>query len=212
MNSPLNMQADNATEIFVRIGQLTRLLRDSMANLGLEQAIMEVADAFPNTRDRLNYVVGKTSQAADRALTSVEVARPLQEGLSDNATALSARWDAWFENPQPLDDARELVKATRAFLHDVPDKTQQTNRQLTEIMMAQDFQDLTGQVLQSLMHVIETVEKELISVLVENMNERDASAAAGDTHLKNGPQIDTGAEGIVVSQEQVDDLLESLGF
>lgn len=212
MNSPLNMQADNATEIFVRIGQLTRLLRDSMANLGLEQAIMEVADAFPNTRDRLNYVVGKTSQAADRALTSVEVARPLQEGLSDNATALSARWDAWFENPQPLDDARELVKATRAFLHDVPEKTQQTNRQLTEIMMAQDFQDLTGQVLQSLMHVIETVEKELISVLVENMNERDASAAAGDAHLKNGPQIDTGAEGIVASQEQVDDLLESLGF
>ncbi|EUM24188.1 protein phosphatase CheZ [Enterobacter sp. BIDMC 26] len=212
MNSPLNMQADNAKEIFVRIGQLTRLLRDSMANLGLEQAIMEVADAFPNTRDRLNYVIGKTSQAADRALTSVEVARPLQEGLSDNASALSARWDAWFENPQPLEDARELVKATRAFLHDVPEKTQQTNRQLTEIMMAQDFQDLTGQVLQSLMHVIETVEKELISVLVENMNERDASAAAGDAHLKNGPQIDTCAEGIVASQEQVDDLLESLGF
>ncbi|MCU6248875.1 protein phosphatase CheZ [Enterobacter cloacae] len=212
MNSPLNMQADNATEIFVRIGQLTRLLRDSMANLGLEQAIMEVADAFPNTRDRLNYVVGKTSQAADRALTSVEVARPLQEGLSENATALSARWDAWFENPQPLEDARELVKATRAFLHDVPEKTQQTNRQLTEIMMAQDFQDLTGQVLQSLMHVIETVEKELISVLVENMNERDASAATSDAHLKNGPQIDTRAEGIVASQEQVDDLLESLGF
>ncbi|HII4320467.1 protein phosphatase CheZ [Enterobacter cloacae] len=212
MNSPLNMQADNATEIFVRIGQLTRLLRDSMANLGLEQAIMEVADAFPNTRDRLNYVVGKTSQAADRALTSVEVARPLQEGLSENATALSARWDAWFENPQPLEDARELVKATRAFLHDVPEKTQQTNRQLTEIMMAQDFQDLTGQVLQSLMHVIETVEKELISVLVENMSERDASAATADAHLKNGPQIDTRAEGIVASQEQVDDLLESLGF
>jgi len=212
MNTPLNMQADNAKEIFVRIGQLTRLLRDSMANLGLEQAIMEVADAFPNTRDRLNYVVGKTSQAADRALTSVEVARPLQEGLSDSATALSTRWDAWFENPQPLDDARELVKATRSFLHQVPDVTQQTNRQLTEIMMAQDFQDLTGQVLQSLMHVIETVEKELISVLVENMNERDMDAQTDNAHLKNGPQIDTRAEGIVASQEQVDDLLESLGF
>ncbi|EKK5416480.1 protein phosphatase CheZ [Enterobacter ludwigii] len=212
MNTPLNMQADNAKEIFVRIGQLTRLLRDSMANLGLEQAIMEVADAFPNTRDRLNYVVGKTSQAADRALTSVEVARPLQEGLSENASALSARWDAWFEAPQPLDEARELVKATRGFLSEVPDVTQQTNRQLTEIMMAQDFQDLTGQVLQSLMHVIETVEKELISVLVENMNERDIDAQTSDAHLKNGPQIDTTAEGIVASQEQVDDLLESLGF
>jgi chemotaxis protein CheZ len=62
------------------------------------------------------------------------------------------------------------------------------------------------------MHVIETVEKELISVLVENMNERDIDAQTSDAHLKNGPQIDTTAEGIVASQEQVDDLLESLGF
>lgn len=212
MSTPLNLQADNAKEIFSRIGHLTRLLRDSMANLGLEQALKEVADAFPNTRDRLNYVVGKTSQAADRALTSVEVARPLQESLSENATQLTERWDAWFENPQPLEDAKALVKDTRSFLHEVPDMTQQTNRQLTEIMMAQDFQDLTGQVLQSLMHVITTVEEELISVLVENMGERAADAQNDDAQLKNGPQIDASVKGIVASQEQVDDLLESLGF
>lgn len=212
MSTPLNLQADNAKEIFSRIGHLTRLLRDSMANLGLEQALKEVADAFPNTRDRLNYVVGKTSQAADRALTSVEAARPLQESLSENATQLTGRWDSWFQNPQPLEDAKALVKDTRSFLHDVPEITQQTNRQLTEIMMAQDFQDLTGQVLQSLMQVIATVEEELISVLVENMGERAAEAQDDDAHLKNGPQIDTSVKGIVASQEQVDDLLESLGF
>lgn len=212
MSTPLNLQADNAKEIFSRIGHLTRLLRDSMANLGLEQALKEVADAFPNTRDRLNYVVGKTSQAADRALTSVEAARPLQESLSENATQLTERWDAWFENPQPLEDAKVLVKDTRSFLHEVPEMTQQTNRQLTEIMMAQDFQDLTGQVLQSLMQVIATVEEELISVLVENMGERAVDAQNDDAHLKNGPQIDASVKGIVASQEQVDDLLESLGF
>ncbi len=206
------MQTDNTQDLFLRIGQLTRLLRNSMANLGLEQAIMEVADAFPNTRDRLKYVVGKTSQAADRALTSVETARPLQDALSDNAESLTQRWDQWFEAPQPLDDARELVKDTRAYLMMVPQMTLQTNRQLTEIMMAQDFQDLTGQVLQSLMHVIETVEKELINVLVENMGERDVSGEESEVRLKNGPQIDASAEGIAASQEQVDDLLESLGF
>lgn len=212
MSSQLNMQSDNAKDLFLRIGQLTRLLRNSMANLGLEQAIMEVADAFPNTRDRLNYVVGKTSQAADRALTSVETARPLQDSLSENASQLSTRWDAWFAVPQPLDDARELVKETRAFLQQVPEITQQTNRQLTEIMMAQDFQDLTGQVLQSLMQVIATVETELISVLVENMGERELPANEGEQHLKNGPQINATTEGIAASQEQVDDLLGSLGF
>ena len=205
--------AEPPKDLFLRIGQLTRLLRDSMANLGLEQAIKEVADAFPNTRDRLNYVVGKTSQAADRALTAVEVARPLQERLGENAGKLTERWDAWFEEPQPLDEARELVKETRTFLLDVPATAQQTNQQLTEIMMAQDFQDLTGQVLQSLMQVIQTVETELISVLVENMRERDAGIEqSGDAHLKNGPQIDTSVAGIVASQDQVDDLLESLGF
>ena len=211
VGTPLQ-STENTRDLFLRIGQLTRLLRDSMANLGLEQAIMEVADAFPNTRDRLNYVVGKTSQAADRALTSVEVARPLQESMNESATDLSERWDAWFAEPQPLDDARELVTATRQFLREVPEKTQQTNRQLTDIMMAQDFQDLTGQVLQSLMVVIETVEKELISVLVENMRERDANPQESEAQLKNGPQINTSVDGIVASQEQVDDLLESLGF
>lgn len=212
MTSLSDQSTEHPKDLFLRIGQLTRLLRDSMANLGLEQTIKEMADAFPNTRDRLNYVVSKTSQAADRALTAVEVARPLQEELGENAVKLTKQWDAWFEKPQPLDDARVLVKETRAFLLQVPDLTQQTNRQLTEIMMAQDFQDLTGQVLQSLMKVIQTVETELISVLVENMYDRDIGIENTDMNLKNGPQINTNVAGIVASQEQVDDLLDSLGF
>ncbi|HEY3985245.1 protein phosphatase CheZ [Cedecea sp.] len=213
MRSQANgVSENNFKDIFSRIGQLTRLLRDSMANLGLEQAIMEVADAFPNTRDRLDYVVDRTSQAANRALTAVEVARPLQETLSENADALSSRWDEWFADPQPLEVARELVKDTRAYLQQVPEVTRNTNQQLTEIMMAQDFQDLTGQVLQSLMALIESIEKELISVLLENMQDIETSASDGDAKLKNGPQINATAAGIVASQEQVDDLLESLGF
>lgn len=212
MSTPLDTPGDNPKDLFIRIGQLTRLLRNSMASLGLEQTIIEVADTFPNTRDRLRYVVSKTSQAADRALTSVEAARPLQLALSDNAAELNKRWDSWFAAPQPLEQARELVQDTRAYLLMVPDLTQQTNTQLTEIMMAQDFQDLTGQVLQSLMQVIDTVEKELISVLVENMDERAPADDQGEVQLKNGPQIDTTAQGIAASQEQVDDLLASLGF
>lgn len=183
-----------------------------MANLGLEQVLKEMAGAFPNTRDRLDYVVDKTSQAANCALTCVEVARPLQEQLGSQATALSAKWDAWFANPQPLEDARELVIQTRAYLQQVPEVTRSTNQQLTDIMMAQDFQDLTGQVLQGLVNVIELVEKELICVLLENMQELEPDRDDAQAQLKNGPQINSTAEGIVASQEQVDDLLESLGF
>ncbi|ADP09843.1 MULTISPECIES: protein phosphatase CheZ [Erwinia] len=208
----IDNSADNFKDIFSRIGQLTRVLRNSMANLGLEQVLKEMAGAFPNTRDRLDYVVDKTSQAANCALTCVEVARPLQEQLGNQATALSANWDAWFANPQPLEDARELVIQTRAYLQQVPEVTRETNQQLTEIMMAQDFQDLTGQVLQGLVNVIELVEKELICVLLENMQEIEPDRDDSQAQLKNGPQINSTAEGIVASQEQVDDLLESLGF
>ena len=213
MNTEQQHSEQNFKEIFSRVGQLTRLLRDSIANLGLDRAIMDVAEAIPDTRERLNYVVGKTSQAAERALTAVEIARPLQDGLSSRAGELKTRWDAWFDSPVELDLARELVSDTRLFLSDTPGLTGQTNAQLMEIMMAQDFQDLTGQVIQNLMVLIENIERELVQVLLENMPEMLPQETNEKTdNLKNGPQINHSASGVVASQDQVDDLLETLGF
>ncbi|ELI7923545.1 protein phosphatase CheZ [Yersinia enterocolitica] len=213
MNTTPNKHSEESVkDIFSRIGHLTRLLRDSMANLGLDRAIMDVAEAIPDARDRLSYVVGKTSQAADRALTCVEIARPLQDELSDKANSLTVRWDAWFENPIELPMARELVVDTREFLNDTPKIASQTNEQLMEIMMAQDFQDLTGQVIQNMMKLIESVEKELIQVLVENMPGTPSPFDEKPDNLKNGPQINQSGAGIVATQDQVDDLLETLGF
>lgn len=203
---------DNFQSIFSRIGQLTRLLRDSLTNLGLDRAIMDAAEAIPDARDRLNYIVSKTSQAADRALSCVEIARPLQTELSDKAALLSTRWDAWFDEPVEMPVAKELVVDTRAFLALAPILASQTNEQLMEIMMAQDFQDLTGQVIQRMMKLIEALEKELIQVLVENMPDSNTAPADPSDKLKNGPQIDHSKTGVVATQDQVDDLLESLGF
>ncbi|WP_145521004.1 protein phosphatase CheZ [Yersinia mollaretii] len=213
MNLTPNKQSeDNVKDIFSRIGHLTRLLRDSMASFGLDRAIMDVAEAIPDARDRLSYVVGKTSQAADRALTCVEVARPLQDELSEKATALTERWDAWFADPIELPMARDLVTDTRAFLHNTPKIASQTNAQLMEIMMAQDFQDLTGQVIQNMMNLIQSVENELIHVLVDNMPDATSPPDEIKDNLKNGPQINQSGSGVVATQDQVDDLLETLGF
>lgn len=204
-------QADNFKDIFSRIGHLTRLLHDSMNNLGLDRIIMDAAEAIPDARDRLSYVVAKTSQAADCALTCVEVARPLQDSLNSQSKALEKRWDEWFEHPVELSMAKELVSDTRQFLRDTPDIAGKTNEQLMQIMMAQDFQDLTGQVIQRMMGLIENIEKELIHVLLDNMPEEVAPKVTEDT-LKNGPQIDQNRAGVVATQGQVDDLLDSLGF
>lgn len=209
---PNTPAADNFKSIFSRIGHLTRQLRTSMSSLGLDRAIMDAAEAIPDTRDRLNYIVNKTSQAAERALTCVEEARPLQDRLNEQASHLTGRWNEWFSEPIELPIARDLVSDTRDFLHEVPALTSQTNAQLMEIMMAQDFQDLTGQVIQRMMHLIESIEKELIQVLVENMSGMTVTSENELESLKNGPQIDHGQTGVVATQDQVDDLLADLGF
>ena len=137
----------SAGDIIARIGSLTRMLSDSLRELGLDQAIAEAAEAIPDARDRLYYVVQMTAQAAERALNSVEASQPHQDQMEKSAKALTQRWDDWFADPIDLADARELVTDTRQFLADVPAHTSFTNAQLLEIMMAQDFQDLTGQVI-----------------------------------------------------------------
>ncbi|MDX5630693.1 MULTISPECIES: protein phosphatase CheZ [unclassified Brenneria] len=208
---PVNDTA-SATEIISRIGQLTRMLRDSLRELGLDNAIAEAAEAIPDARDRLDYVVQMTAQAAERALSSVEAAQPRQNQLEAEAKSLKSRWDEWFENPIELADARELVTDTRKYLEEVPEHTSFTNAQLLEIMMAQDFQDLTGQVIKRMMAVIQEIEKQLLMVLLENIPEKSAEPKRANDGLLNGPQVDKSAAGVVSSQDQVDDLLDSLGF
>ena len=202
----------SAADIIARIGSLTRMLRDSLRELGLDRAIAEAAEAIPDARDRLDYVVQMTAQAAERALNSVEASQPHQEEMEKGAKSLSQRWDAWFDDPIELAQARELVTDTRRFLAEVPDHTRFTNAPLLDIMMAQDFQDLTGQVIKRMMDVIQEIERQVLMVLLENIPEQDARPKRENESLLNGPQVDTSKAGVVASQDQVDDLLDSLGF
>ena len=207
-----NVDAASAQDIISKIGSLTRMLRDSLRELGLDQAIAEAAEAIPDARDRLDYVVQMTAQAAERALNCVEAAQPRQSQLESEAKALKGRWDEWFEHPVELLDARALVTDTRGYLDSVPQHTAFTNAQLLEIMMAQDFQDLTGQVIKRMMDVIQEIERQLLMVLLENMPEPNARAKRENDNLLNGPQINAAAPNVVANQDQVDDLLDSLGF
>ncbi|RJS95181.1 protein phosphatase CheZ [Salinisphaera sp. Q1T1-3] len=207
-------------ELIDRIGQLTRALRDSMCELGLDKEVEQAARAIPDARDRLAYIAETTEAAAERALAAIEVAKPVQASLSEDAQALSARWDRWFEAPEDLSDARELVADTRSYLQQLPAQTREINAQLHEIMMAQDFQDLTGQVVGKLVGVIRRIESQLVEVLIEHMPEaaeyrdrRDADQADDESGLLNGPQINvTEKTDVVTNQAQVDDLLDELGF
>ncbi len=210
------METQNAPEggnvddkLILRIAQLTRMLRDSMRELGLDQAVKEAAYAIPDARDRLHYVARMTEQAANRVLNAAEALQPVQEDLQRRALELDERWQAWFDHPVELSEARELVDATRAMLKEIPEKTKQTQDTLLDIIMAQDFQDLTGQVIMKMLGVVTAIETELVQVLIDNVPQERREEA---NSLLNGPPVDQSKPDIVTSQDQVDDLLDSLGF
>ncbi len=199
----------SSPDLVYRIANLTRLLRDSMRELGLDQAIKDAAHAIPDARDRLHYVASMTEQAANRVLNAAEQVRPLQEALQQDALQLDQQWQAWFDEPKDLEQARVLVEQTRSYLQQVPKSTQQTQDNLLEIIMAQDFQDLTGQVITGMLGVVRTIETELLQVLMESV---PAERRDETNSLLNGPVISTKAPEVVTSQDQVDDLLANLGF
>ncbi|WP_077001349.1 protein phosphatase CheZ [Variovorax sp. KK3] len=207
-------QGNTHDELLGRIGQLTRQLREGLRELGLDKQVERAAQAIPDARDRLSYVATMTERAAHRALNAIDVAQPMQEALSNGAKDLSGRWDQWFANPIELNDARELVMDTRGYLQQVPERAGAINSQLMEIMMAQDFQDLTGQVIKKMMDVVNEVETQLLQVLIDNApaEKRADFASSEQAGLMNGPQIKANNPEAVTDQAQVDDLLESLGF
>jgi chemotaxis protein CheZ len=203
--------ADAANEMLSRIGHLTRSLHDSLRELGYDRMIADAADAIPDAQDRLRYVADMTEKAASRTLAATEAAQPLQEQLSAEATALSSDWERLYGNDLSVDDFKVLAGRTRDYLRSVPDRTRETNQQLLEIMMAQDFQDLTGQVIKKMMEMTRKVEQQLLDLLLEHIpSERRAGLPA--TGLA-GPVIHGAATpDSVADQTGVDELLESLGF
>lgn len=202
---------DPEHEMYNRVGIMARQLHDSLRGLGYDRALEEAASQIPDAQQRLAYVAQLTEQAANRVLAATEIARPLQDALLSDSEGLSARWDKMFANQLSVDEFKLLASDTRAFFNTAPDKVRTTNDQLTEIMMAQDFQDLTGQVIKKIVDLAQSLERQLVNVLIETMP-ADIKAAAPEG-LMNGPVISAeGRTDVVTTQSQVDDLLESLGF
>ena len=139
------------------------------------------------------------------------IAKPIQDRVETNVNALNTRWDKLFNNQLSVEEFKALAIETRGFMNQVAEDSRVVNQQLLEIMMAQDFQDLTGQVIKKVVDMAQGLEGQLLSVLVEAIPE--AKRTPEKEGLLNGPVINaTGREDVVTNQEQVDDLLESLGF
>jgi chemotaxis protein CheZ len=198
--------------VFNRIGHMARSLHDTLGDLGYDKLIQNTVSALPDAKDRLAYVANLTEQAACRVLNATDVAVPLLEGIESGAQALGSRWDKVFANQLSPEEFKQLAIDTRGFLQtDLQKSAKATHAQLTEIMMAQDFQDLTGQVIKKIVALSQELEANLMGLLLEVVPETKRTEEVNS--LMNGPVINaTGRGDVVVNQEQVDDLLDSLGF
>lgn len=199
-------------KVFTQVGQMARQLHDTLGALGYDKLIEKTVSAIPDAKDRLSYIANLTEQAACKVLNATDVATPIQEELEEGAALLATKWDALYANRMSVEDFKLLAAETRAFLKNaVPQRTVATKEQLMEIMMAQDFQDLTGQVIKKVVALAQDLESQLMGILIETIPGEKRTESV--TSLLNGPVVNAeGRSDVVVSQQQVDDLLDSLGF
>jgi len=204
-------EASQEEAVFTRLGHLARQLHDSLRELGYDKMLEETARQMPDARQRLTYIAQMTEQAASRVLNATDIAKPIQDELAARSEALAGRWDKMFANQLSVDEFKALAAETRNYFRETPGKIKATSDQLMEIMMAQDFQDLTGQVIRKVVDMAQGLEGQLLQVLIAAIPpERRAEAPTG---LMNGPVVSAdGRADVVTTQTQVDDLLESLGF
>jgi chemotaxis protein CheZ len=193
-----------SNEVFQQIGSITRLLHDTMQQLGVMPKLQIAANGLPDARSRLNYIANKTADAANKVLNSVDRAKADHAAISAATRQIA---QAIVANP-----VRAVASgAVLNFVQDVDQRTAAIDGHLTDIMMAQDFHDLTGQVVAKVVALANDLEDSLVKLLVQVVppDQRDKV----DMTVLHGPVVDpAGRTDVVANQGEVDDLLASLGF
>ncbi len=202
----------NSSDLLInQIGRLTRALHDSLQELGYDKNLQRSTAIIPNAFDRLHYVAFMTSQAAGNVLNATEAALPVVEKIETESQRLAHEWQELFDNKLDADQFRNLAARTRDYLVALPGQTEATNSCLTEIMMAQGFQEIAGQVIQQVVEVTQQLEKQLLEVLIANPPSTADPNKYADLLSRPASNPDTRTEA-ASSRDQVNELLESFGF
>jgi chemotaxis protein CheZ len=208
-------EADNAG-MFERLGGIVRLLHDSLRELGYDKALTEASTQIVDAQDRLEYVANLTEQAANKVLNTLDEGMPAQDELSKQSRKMEDRWADLFAGKFSIDEFKVLAGDSRQFAQAVSAATEAEKARLLDIMMAQDFQDITGQLIKKVVAITKRVENELAQLLRDNappeMREKLAQKHSAQEQqpvtLMQGPSVPSAA----LDQDSVDDLLADLGF
>ncbi|QFI36682.1 protein phosphatase CheZ [Moritella marina ATCC 15381] len=216
----IEIQNESSDALFEKVGVLTRQLHDSLEDFQLDTRIESLAnDEFPDARERLNYVIEMTDKAANRTMDAVEACLPIADSFNDRIQQVMPNWKSLMSRDLQLGQFKELCKLLDDFLQVSVSDADSLRQYLTEILMAQDFQDLTGQMIRRVINLVQEVEVKLVEMLtmfgeaakplnksVEQSKEVSGIEAEGPI-MNASERVD-----VVDGQNDVDDLLSSLGF
>jgi len=212
----------NAREnsLFMELGKLTRDFHDALTKFRLDSKISDLVESdIPDARDRLQHVITMTNESAESTLNAVEKSIPLCDQLSTEAVELQQAWERFQRKDMQADEFRALSVRMTDFFKNTVEGTSGIKQDLNSVLMAQTFQDLTGQIIKQVITLVDDVENNLVnlvklsSVQISADNTADKNKDKDDANSLSGPQIPGKESATAVSgQDEVDDLLSSLGF
>ena len=199
-------------ELFLELGRLTRELHEAINDFVNDSRIADLAEReMPDASERLNYVISMTERSANTSLNAVEASLPLANELGCKADALFSDWTRFRERQLPIEEFRVLSHELGNFLQTVTGHAGQLHSKLSEVLMAQDFQDLTGQIIRQVIKLIHDVESKLVQLV--RISGSQLPEKKKEPSKLEGPVIPGVDQGDVLGgQDDVDDLLSSLGF
>ncbi len=212
IQSPIN------TELFAEIGKLTRQLHDSLNNFNVDSRLNDLATAdIPDAKERLNFVISRTEEAANKTMDAVEAIFPVVDSIQQQISTVKPLWHKLMHNDLDIGEFKALCRDIDALLKTTEKETGKIHSLMTDVLMAQDFQDITGQVIRKVIDLVREVEDSLINMLTafglsSESGKSTYQPKVGD-NLVEGPIINSEIRtDVVADQDDVDDLLSSLGF
>ena len=206
------------SELFEEIGKLTRQLHDSLNNFQIDERLNDLATAdIPDAKERLNFVISHTEEAANKTMDAVEAIFPVVDGIQKQISTVNPLWQKLMHNDLDVAEFKALCQDIDVLLKTTEKEASKIHRLMTDVLMAQDFQDLTGQVIRKVIDLVREVEESLIYMLTafgmsSEKNKSDQLPKVGE-NLVEGPIINSeNRQDVVSGQDDVDDLLSSLGF
>ncbi|MFQ5487946.1 MAG: protein phosphatase CheZ [Gammaproteobacteria bacterium] len=208
------------TEIFQELGKLTRELHDTLSGFQMDSKMADIMEnELPDAKERLDYVIQMTDRAAHKTLTAVEESIPICDEMVDTTNEISDKWRKFLARDMTAEQFRDMAREISAFLDSSAARTTALRACLNDILIAQDYQDLTGQTIRRVITLVQDVQDNLINFIKISSRRGGGNGTDAVTSDRQatpglqGPQIPGREDNDAMqSQDEVDDLLSSLGF